>query len=174
MIYLDYASTTPVRKEVLEAMLPYFSEIYGNPSSIHEKGRIAHETVENARKQVAKIINCSPEEVIFTGGGSESDNLAIQHGLKGIVMTTSIEHHAVLEAMKSAQDYGFKSKFAVTNEEGFVLLPQLKNDMNPEVKFLSVFYANNEIGTIEPIEKIAKIADNNDTVFHTDACQLSF
>jgi cysteine desulfurase len=177
-IYLDNAATTKVKKEVIEEMKSYFDEMYGNPSSgIYELGRRSKEAVENARKTVADFINADEKELYFTAGGSESDNWAI----KGVafankdkgnhIITTKIEHHAVLHTCEYLEKFGFETTYLDVDEYGMIDLEQLKSSIKPETILISIMYANNEIGTIQPIEKIGEIAKEHNIVFHTDAVQ---
>jgi cysteine desulfurase len=177
-IYLDNAATTKVKKEVIEEMKSYFDEMYGNPSSgIYELGRKSKEAVENARKTVADFINADEKELYFTAGGSESDNWAI----KGVafankdkgnhIITTKIEHHAVLHTCEYLEKFGFETTYLDVDEYGMIDLEQLKNSIKPETILISIMYANNEIGTIQPIEKIGEIAKEHNIIFHTDAVQ---
>lgn len=177
-IYLDNAATTKVKKEVIEEMKSYFDEMYGNPSSgIYELGRRSKEAVENARKTVADFINADEKELYFTAGGSESDNWAI----KGVafankdkgnhIITTKIEHHAVLHTCEYLEKFGFETTYLDVDEFGMIDLEQLKSSIRPETILISIMYANNEIGTIQPIEKIGKIAKKHNIIFHTDAVQ---
>jgi cysteine desulfurase len=166
-IYLDNAATTPVDSEVLKAMLPYLKEKFGNPSSIHSLGQEAKEAMENARKQVASVINASPEEIIFTSGGTEADNLALKGIESNKIITSSIEHAAVLEA---AQASGKQVGIIPVNNEGIVNLAELKSRITPGC-LVSIMHVNNEIGTIQPIEEIARICKQKNALFHTDAIQ---
>lgn len=180
-IYMDYAATTPVDKDVLKEMLPYFDKYYGNSSSIHSFGREAFEAVENAREQVGNIINANSDEIIFTSGGTESDNLA----LKGVayknknkrvgkgyhIITSSIEHPAVLETCKHLESQGFNIKYLTVDKFGIIDLKDLENSISKDTFLVSIMYANNEIGTIQPIEEIGKITKKNNILFHTDAVQ---
>jgi cysteine desulfurase len=176
-IYLDNASTTPVDKKVLKEMIPYFSEKFGNPSSFHDFGLEAKTALENARKRVANILNCKPEEIIFTGSGTESINLALigiahANSNKGKhLITSKIEHHAVLNSCKFLESEGYSITYLDVDKEGFIDLGQLSKSIREDTILISVMYANNEIGTIEPIEKIGKIARDRGVYFHTDACQ---
>lgn len=177
-IYADHAATTPMRKEVIEAMLPYMGKKFGNASSIHSMGEEAKEAIERARKTIAKIINAEPEEIIFTSGGTESDNLAIKgiamshiHDSKTEIITSGIEHDAVLEPCRSLNEIGFKTYFAKVNKEGIVDIVDLKSNITKKTCLVSVMHANNEIGTIQPIEEIGKICKQKGITFHTDAVQ---
>jgi len=187
-IYLDYASTTPVSKEVIKTMLPYFDQFFGNPSAIYEEGRLAKKAIETARKQIADLLSAKPEEIIFTNGGTESINLAI-FGIANFyrfqfsqpeIIISSIEHPAVLESAQKLEKLGFKIIKIEVNKEGMINLKQLENSLNKQTLLISIILANNEIGTIEPIKKIKKIVENfrfnNKTlfpIFHTDACQAA-
>ena len=177
-IYLDNAATTKVRKEVIEEMRNYFDEMYGNPSSaIYELGRRSKEAIENSRATVAKFINADEKELYFTAGGTESDNWAIKgvafaNKQKGNhIITTKIEHHAVLHTCEYLEKFGFETTYLDVDEYGMINLEQLKNSIRPETILISVMYANNEIGTIQPIEKIGEIAKEHGIIFHTDAVQ---
>lgn len=176
-LYFDYAATTPVSKEVLQEMLPYFELKYGNASAMYAVGRESKRAIENARKKVAKAINAKQNEIYFTSCGSESDNLAI----KGItyankdkgnhIITSKIEHHAVLNSCKALEKQGFKVTYLNVDENGFIDLNQLVNAINEKTILISIMTANNEIGTIEPIQEIGNIAKEHGIIFHTDAVQ---
>jgi len=181
-IYLDYSATTPVRKEVLKEALPYFSEKFGNPSSFHSKGLEAKKAMQNAREKIAKIMHCKPEEIIFTGSGTESINLALKgiafktilEGKRGIFITQRTEHHAVLETLRWLEKLGFSIIYAKIDETGKIDLEYLKKILEKnkgKVLLTTIMYANNEIGTIQPIKKIAELCHANETILHTDACQ---
>ena len=181
-IYLDNASTTPVDPKVLNAMLPYIAEKYGNPSSLHHEGRVAKKAIEDSREKIAKIIGAEKDEIIFTSGGTESDNLAIL-GLARAnmdrgrhIITSGIEHKAVLLPCKLLEKEGFEITYLDTDKDGLVSLEQLRLSIRPDTVLISIMYANNEIGTIQPIEKIAKIIKGSKIsrpIFHCDACQAS-
>ncbi len=176
-IYFDHAATTPVSKEVLEEMLPYFEFEYGNASAMYALGRQSKRAIELARKRVAKAINAKPKEIYFTSCGSESDNLAI----KGIayanrnkgnhIITSKIEHHAVLNSCKTLEKQGFEVTYLNVDENGFIDFNQLINSIKPTTILISIMFANNEIGTIEPIQKIGELAHKHNIIFHTDAVQ---
>ena len=176
-LYFDHAATTPVSKEVLQEMFPYFELKYGNASAMYAIGRESKRAVENARKRVANAINANQNEIYFTSCGSESDNLAI----KGIayankskgnhIITSKIEHHAVLNSCRNLENQGFRVTYLNVDENGFIDLNQLVNVINKDTILISIMTANNEIGTIEPIGKIGKIAKQNNIIFHTDAVQ---
>ena len=182
MIYLDYAATTPVDNRVLDAMLPYFRESYGNPSSIHRYGQKAEAAIDQAREKVAVVIHCKPDEVIFTSCGSESDNLAIRgaafarrktSGEKWI-LTAKNEHHAVSKTAEQLEkEYGFLLEWLDLDEYGAVTPASLSKAVCSDTALASVMYANNEIGTINPIAELAAIARNNNIIFHTDAVQAA-
>lgn len=175
--YLDHAATTGVKKEVLKEMLPYFNIEYGNPSSIYGIGRSAKRAIEGAREKVAKAINAKPNEIYFTGCGSESDNLAIKgiaYALKqkgNHIITSKIEHHAVLNSCKSLEQEGFRVTYLNVNKYGFVNLQELKEAITDKTILITIMTANNEIGTIEPIEEIGEIAKEKNVYFHTDSVQ---
>src|SRR3989338_4813245 len=174
-IYLDHASTTPVDPAVLKAMQPYYNKIYANPSSIHAAGQEAKEAVEEARKKVAEILHCLPEEIIFTSGGTESINLALK-GIalpkkKGHIITSQIEHPAVLETCRYLERKGYKVTYLSVDKFGLISPAEVKKALRSETILISIMYANNEIGTIEPILEIGKLAQLYKIPFHTDACQ---
>jgi cysteine desulfurase len=179
MIYLDHAATTPVRSEVLDAMMPFFSLNYGNPSSLHHKGQEASQALEDARQSIAKDLNCYPDEIVFTSGGTESDNLAIrgyafanQRNGKHII-TSCVEHHAVLNTCRQLQQHhGFEVTYLPVDSTGMVSPDDFQGAIKPETILASIMYANNEVGTIEPIRELARIAHDHDVGFHTDAVQV--
>lgn len=177
LIYLDHASTTPVREEVLTAMLPYFCERFGNPSSLYPLGQEASDAVEAARGTLAHVLNAQPREIFFTSGGTESDNWAIKgfaraHASKGKhIITTAIEHHAVLRACEALEREGFTVTYLPVDEYGLVSAAAFEAAIQPDTILASVMFANNEIGTIEPISELAQIAHAAGVVFHTDAVQ---
>jgi len=176
-IYLDNAATTPVDKNVLEAMLPYYSDIFGNPSSLHSHGQEAKKAIEEAREKVAKALGADAEEIYFTSGGSESDNWALKgvaYALKNKgnhIITTEIEHHAVLHTCRYLEKEGFKVTYLPVDEYGLVKPEDLKKAITDKTILVSIMFANNEIGTIEPIEELVKIAHEKNIYFHTDAVQ---
>ena len=175
--YFDNAATTKIKKEVLDKMFPYLTEEYGNPSSLYTLGRRARVAVEEARRKVAELINCDKNEIYFTGGGTESDNTA----LKGIMtldknegkhmITTKIEHPAILNTCKTLEEIGTKVTYLSVNEDGLINLEELENSITNETVLISIMFANNEIGTIQPIEEIGEIAHKRGIMFHTDAVQ---
>lgn len=177
IIYFDHSATTNLKKQVLNEMLPYLTEEYGNPSSIYGIGRKSKRAIENAREKVARVINANPKEIYFTGCGSESDNLAIKgiaHSLKekgNHIITSKIEHHAVLNSCKSLEKEGFEVTYLNVDKDGLINLENLENAITDKTILITIMTANNEIGTIEPIEKIGKIAKNHNIVFHTDSVQ---
>ena len=175
-IYMDHAATTPVRKEVIREMQPYFDKKYGNASSLHSFGREARDAIEIARQKIAKIINAEPEEIIFTSGGTGSDNMAIKgptfvNKIKNQIITSKIEHDAVLESCKKLGEAGFKVKYVDVDKNGIINVEQLKKSITNKTLLVSVMHANNEIGTIQPIGEIARICRQKRIYFHTDAVQ---
>ena len=176
-IYMDNAATTAVKPEVLEAMMPYFTDIAGNPSSIHRAGRDARRAVEHAREQVATALGCEKSEVYFTAGGSESDNWAIKGAAIALqkkgrhIITSSIEHHAVLHTCEFLEKNGFEITYLPVDSEGFVRVEDVKNAIREDTILISIMMANNEIGTIEPIAEIARVAHEHGVLMHTDAVQ---
>ncbi len=176
-IYLDHAATTPVKPEVLEAMLPWFTQQYGNPMSIHGEGRQTRKAVEEARAKVAAAIGADPTEIYFTGCGTESDNWALKGAAFGSVkkgkhiITTAIEHHTVLHTCEFLEKQGFEVTYLPVDGDGVVSLDALREAIRPDTILISVMYANNEIGTIQPVEEIARIAREHGIPFHTDAVQ---
>ena len=175
--YFDNAATTKVKKEVMDKMFPYFVETYGNPSSLYKVGRMAKVGIEEARRNVADLINCDKNEIYFTSGGTESDNTA----LKGIMylnkykgkhlITTKIEHHAILNTCKTLEKNGFKVTYLGVNKEGIISLEELVSAITEDTILISIMFANNEIGSIQPIKKIGEIAKEKGIIFHTDAVQ---
>ena len=178
-IYFDNAATTKIKSEVLNEMMPYLTTNYGNASSLYTIGRQSKRAIENARKQVAELINCNPNEIYFTGGGSESDNIAIKgfayaNRQKGNhIITSKIEHPAVLESCRYLERQGFEVSYINVNEDGIVNLEELEREIKPTTILISIMFANNEIGTIQTIEQIAKIAKNHNIIFHSDAVQAA-
>lgn len=176
-IYLDNAATTAVSQPVMEAMLPYYMQVYGNPSSIHSTGRDAKKAVERARRQVASALGCSAQEIYFTAGGSESDNWALKgaafaHQEKGRhIITTQIEHHAILHTCQWLETQGWQVTYLPVDADGFVTVQQVENALRPDTVLLSVMAANNEIGTLEPVAEIGALCHERGVLFHTDAVQ---
>ncbi len=175
-IYLDHAATTPLSPAVLAAMTPYFTEVFGNASSIHGEGREAKRAVENARRQVAKALNAAiPQEIYFTAGGSESDNWALKgaafaHG-SGHIITTAIEHHAVLHTCEWLEKQGFSVTYLPVDGFGRISAAQVERALRPDTFLVSVMSANNEVGTLEPIGEIGELCRSRGVLFHTDAVQ---
>lgn len=176
-IYLDNAATTRVDEEVVKTMLPYFNEKYGNASSIHFKGQEAKEALERSRRIIAKAIRAKSYEIIFTSGGTESNNLALK-GLffanypeKNQIITTKIEHDCILNSCKWLEKQGAKITYLDVDEKGFVNLKELKDSITDKTIVVSIIHGNNEIGTIQDLEKIGKICKEKDVLFHSDACQ---
>lgn len=175
--YFDNAATTKIKPEVLEAMMPFLTEEYGNPSSLYSIGRSAKREIDSARREVASMLNCDKNEIYFTGGGTESDNTA----LKGIayrlkehgnhIITTKIEHHAILESCETLEKQGFEITYLNVDEDGKIKLEEIENAITDKTILISVMFANNEIGTIEPIKEISNIAKQKNVIFHTDAVQ---
>ena len=181
-IYLDYAATTPVDSRVLDAMLPYFTASFGNPSSVHRYGQRAEAAVEESRETVAAAINCDPDEVIFTSCGSESDNLALRGAARAMledtgrkwILTARTEHHAVTKTVEQlAEHHGFLLEWLDVDEHGMVTPETVEKAMCDNTAIVSVMYANNEIGTINPIKEIAEICHKHGALFHTDAVQAA-
>ncbi|MBN2074736.1 MAG: cysteine desulfurase NifS [Dehalococcoidales bacterium] len=176
-IYLDYAATTPMRSEVLEEMQPYLTEAFGNPSSIYSYGHEAKTGMDKARTAVARLLAAREEEIVFTGGGTEADNFAIKgvgfaNRSKGNhIITSSIEHHAVLETCQFMETQGFTVTYLPVNEYGMLNPDDVKKAITPETILITIMHANNEIGTIQPISEIGKIAHEAGVYFHTDAVQ---
>jgi len=178
-IYLDHAATTPTHPEVVAAMLPYFTDAFGNPSSIHSLGQESRAAVEESREQIARLIGAQSEEIIFTSGGTEADNYAIKgvtyanRHKRNHIITTSIEHHAVLEPCKFLKEQGFKVTYLPVDRNGLIDPEDARKAITDETILISVMHANNEIGTIEPISEIGRIAKEKGIYFHTDAVQTT-
>ena len=176
-IYMDYAATTPVDPRVLEAMIPYLREEFGNPSSIHSYGQESLEGVDGARQSVADLLGADPSEIVFTGSGTEADNMAIQGVCRALqnrgnhIITTSIEHHAVLRCCEFMASQGFEVTTVSVNKDGIVDPSDIGKSIKKGTILISVMHANNEIGTIQPISEIGKIARERGVLFHTDAVQ---
>ena len=175
--YFDNAATTKIKPEVLNEMMPYLTEEYGNPSSLYSIGRSAKRAVERARTQVANLINANRNEIYFTGCGTESDNTALKgiaYGYKdkgNHIITSKIEHNAILESCKMLEKNGFKITYLNVDKDGIINLQELENSITKNTILISIMFANNEIGSIQPIKQIAKIAKQNNIVLHTDAVQ---
>ncbi len=175
MIYLDNAASTQIHEDVLEAMLPYLKEQYGNPSSIHRYGRLANKAIEKARKQIAMLINADSSEILLTSGGTESNNTAL-YGIAekkphSQIITSSIEHDAILEPCKKLAKNGFDVIYLPVDAHGVVNLSVLKNSLSDNTCLVSIMFGNNEMGTIEPIAQIAQLCNEQNIPFHTDAVQ---
>lgn len=177
MIYLDNNATTPLDSEVFKEMMPYMTTIYGNPSSIHMAGRKSKSAIEKARDQVAKALNTSASEIYFTSGGTESDNMAIRGLARALkdkgnhIISSKIEHPAVLNTLEELKSEGYEITLLDVDKNGFVDLKQLENAITNKTILITIMYANNEIGTIEPIGEICEIAKRHNVLFHTDAVQ---
>ena len=178
-IYLDNAATTYVRSEVMKEMLPYFDKKFGNPGSMHSYGLEAKKVVEESRNKIAKILNCESKEVIFTASGTESINLAIKgfvraNKLKGKhIITSQTEHHAVLETCKHLESEGFEITYLKPDKHGVIQPDVLEKEIRKDTILISIMYANNEIGTINPIKKLTELVHKHNIIFHTDACQAA-
>ncbi len=176
-IYLDNAATTRTAQEVVDAMLPYFTESYGNPSSIYELGQRSKEAITKAREEIARVIGAKSEEIYFTGGGSEADNWAIKAAYEAYknkgnhIITSKIEHHAVLHTCQYLEKQGARVTYLDVDENGMIDLDQLQKAITPETILITIMFANNEIGTIEPVKEIGMIAKEHGILFHTDAVQ---
>ncbi len=176
-VYMDHGATTPVREEVLEAMLPFFKEQYGNPSSVHAKGREVRNAVEEAREKTALALGASPEEIYFTSGGTESNNIALRGAAKkhsgfGHIITSGIEHHAVLDVCRDLEKEGHRVTYLPVDNYGRLDPSTVEAAITPETFIISVMAANNEIGTLQPVEEIGSIAAKHKVLFHTDAVQV--
>ena len=176
-VYLDNAATTALSPRVLEAMLPYFTQYYGNPSSVHAFGREAKQGLDKARDQVAKALHCEPSEVIFTGCGTESDNtvllgVAQRYGDKGKhIITTNVEHHAILHTCEYLEKQGYSVTYLPVDQDGLVTAEQVAAAIRPDTILVSIMFANNEVGTIMPIQEIGAMCKEKGVLFHTDAVQ---
>lgn len=176
-VYMDYSATTYVKPEVLEEMMPYFTEKFGNPSSFYGISRETKRAIDTAREKIAKGLNCLPDEIYFTGGGSEADNWAIKgiasaHKKKGNhIITTKVEHHAVLHTCQYLEKNGFEVTYLDVDSEGFINLDDLRNAITDKTILVSIMFANNEIGTIQPVKEIGEICREKKVFFHTDAVQ---
>lgn len=178
-VYLDHSATTYIKPEVFDEMLPYLNTYYGNPSSIYAMSRVTEQAIDHARERVAKALNAAKDEIYFTGGGSEADNWALKgvafaHKNQGNhIITTKIEHHAILHACEFLEKNGFQVTYLPVDSQGFINLDELKQAITDKTILVSVMFANNEIGTIEPIAEIGKICRERKVLFHTDAVQVA-
>jgi cysteine desulfurase len=177
-IYADNAATTPVSREVIEAMAPCFENVYGNPSSLHAKGREAKDLLDDARARIARVFNCLESEIYFTSCGTESDNWAIKGAAMRMrakgrthIVTTKIEHHAVLNTCEALEREGFTVTYVGVDENGVVNLDEIREAVTDKTALVAVMYANKEVGTIEPIKEICEIAHANGALMFTDAVQ---
>ncbi len=175
MIYLDNAASTQIHDDVLNSMLPYLKEQYGNPSSLHRYGRLAHKAIEKSRKQIASLINAEPSEILLTSGGTESNNTALRgiamKNTSGQIITSLIEHDAILEPCKKLEQNGFDVDYLPVNEFGMVDSSVLKSHISDKTSLVSIMFGNNEVGTIQAISELSKICNENNIPFHTDAVQ---
>ncbi len=179
-IYLDNAATTSVSEAALQAMLPYFSQEYGNPSSLHSFGQRANEALTEAREKIAALLHCQAREITFTSGGSEADNQAIRSAAqigarngKRHIISTAFEHHAVLHTLAKLEKEGFEITLLDVHEDGLVRPQEVEAAIRPDTCLVTVMYANNEIGTIQPVEEIGQICREKGVLFHTDAVQAA-
>ncbi|MEJ8545678.1 IscS subfamily cysteine desulfurase [Brevibacillus borstelensis] len=178
-IYLDHAATTPVHPRVVEAMHPFLTEVYGNPSSVHGFGREARQALEGARDAIARFLDADPQTLVFTSGGTEADNMAIIGGAMAQrergrhVITSSIEHHAVLHACEHLEQLGFEVTYLPADKTGMISVDELKKAVRPDTVLVSIMYGNNEVGTIQPIEEMGTYLREREIVFHTDAVQAA-
>lgn len=175
MIYLDNAASTPVHDQVFQEMIPFLKEQFGNPSSIHRYGRFAQRAIQNARKQIALLINAQPNEILLTSGGTESNNTAL-FGIASLkkgkhIITSSIEHEAILEPCRKLEKEGFRITYVPVNDKGTVSPKDVENSISDDTCLVSIMFANNEVGTIQPIQEISKICNQKNVIFHTDAVQ---
>lgn len=177
-VYADNSATTKISKEVLDAMMPYLTESYGNPSSIYKLGRDSKRAIETAREKCAAALGCTPSEIYFTGGGSESDNWALLGTARKLaptgkkhIITTAVEHHAILHTCAALEKEGFEVTYLPVDSEGKISLTELENAVRPDTALVTIMYANNEIGVINPISEIGKICRKKGVLFHTDAVQ---
>ena len=177
-IYADNAATTRMSKTAIEAMLPYFDDIYGNPSSLHSVGQRAKEALEGARERIARVLGCDPKEIIFTSGGTEADNMAIRSAAalgakkgKKHIISTAFEHHAVLHTLKKLEKEGYEVTYLDVHKNGLVTAEEVRAAIRPDTCLVTIMYANNEIGTIQPIAEIGAVCREAGVLFHTDAVQ---
>ena len=179
-IYADNAATTKMSEVAIKAMIPYMNEIYGNPSSLHSVGQEANEALQNARERIAKLLGCEPKEITFTSGGSEADNQAIisaaklgERKEKKHIVSTAFEHHAVLHTLEKLEKQGFEVTILDVHENGLISAEQVRNAIRDDTCLVTVMYANNEIGTIQPIAEIGAVCREKGVLFHTDAVQAA-
>lgn len=178
-VYLDHSATTPVREEVLQAMTPYLSNVFGNASSVHSWGREARVAVENARESIANIIGANPNEIYFTSGGTEADNIAVFGTVRAKekkgkhVITSEIEHHAILDSAHELEARGYDVTYIPVDEDGIIDVKEVENAIRDDTVLVTIMLANNEIGTIQPIKEISKLTKEKGIVFHTDAVQAA-
>jgi cysteine desulfurase len=176
-VYMDNSATTPVREEVLEAITPYFTDIFGNPSSLHAFGREVRKAIDEARDKTAAAIGANPQEIIFTSGGTEADNLAIRGVARAMqqkgnhIITTAVEHHAVLDTCLALKEEGFDITVLPVDEYGMVSVQDVEKAITDKTILITVMMANNEVGTVQPIAEIGKLACSRGVTFHTDAVQ---
>ena len=176
-VYMDNAATTALRRDVLDAMMPYLTDIYGNPSSLHYFGQEAHKAVENARHQVASALNAEDNEIVFTGCGTEADNMALKgiaekdHSKGNHIITSSVEHHAILHTCEYLEKHGFEVTYLPVDEYGMVKAEQVRDAIRSDTILVSIMFANNEVGTIMPIKEIGAVCREKGVFFHTDAVQ---
>lgn len=176
-VYLDYSATTPVKDEVLKEMLPYYTELYGNPSSLYSEGLEAKAGLDKARKQIASLINAEEREIIFTSCGTEADNWVLEGVADSLknkgkhIITTKIEHHAILHTCEYLEKHGYEITYLDVDSEGFVSPQDLEDAIRDDTILVSIMMVNNEIGTIEPIKELAATAKRHGVYFHTDAVQ---
>jgi cysteine desulfurase len=176
-VYLDHSATTPVREEVVEAMLPFYQELYGNPSSVHAPGRTVRRALEEAREKTAQALGAEPTEIFFTAGGTESNNITLRgaakkRGKPGHIITSSIEHHAVLDVCSDLAAEGHRVTFLPVDRYGQINIEQLQQAITPDTFMISIMAANNEIGTLQPLAAIGEVARDHKILFHTDAVQM--
>ena len=178
IIYADNAATTAMSDKAIEALTPYLKEVYGNPSSLHTVGQTAKEALEEARARVAKCLNADPNEIYFTSGGSEADNQCIRsaavNGLrkgKKHIISSAFEHHAVLHTLKKLEKEGFEVTYLDVHADGLVTAKQVEEAIRPDTALVTIMYANNEVGTIQPVREIGEVCKKAGVPFHTDAVQ---
>jgi len=175
LIYLDNAASTQIHPVVIEEMIPFLKEQYGNPSSIHRLGRLSHKAIQNARKKIADLIHCQPEEILLTSGGTESNNTALlgiaNSNSKKHIITSSIEHDAILEPCKKLEKEGSEITYVPVDSDGLLNSEKIRESISKDTCLVTIMFANNEVGTIQPIKEISKICKENKVIFHTDAIQ---